>query len=249
MSVVAVTGCSGYIGSRLLRFMDGSDKVSRIIGVDVNPPRYSTDKMESHNMDVRDPALTNLFSLNDVETIVHLAFIVNPLRNDALMHDIDVNGTQNVLEAASRSEVPHVLVASSTTAYGAWPDNPVPLTEEDPVRGMPNYEYARDKTEIDRISQLWAAKHPDRTMTIVRPVSCSLSIRCRTSSPVVESRLPVGSSARRSDGSLMSARAIATRWRSPPESCAGMWWVRPESPTSSRSSLACSWRFRFATPR
>ena len=33
----------------------------------------------------------------------------------------------------------------------------------------PRYEYARDKTEIDRLCQLWAAQHPDRTMTIVRP--------------------------------------------------------------------------------
>jgi UDP-glucose 4-epimerase len=62
-----------------------------------------------------------------------------------------------------------VLVASSTTAYGAWPDNPVPLKEEHPVRGMPNYEYARDKKEIDRMSQLWAAQHSDSCMTIVRP--------------------------------------------------------------------------------
>ena len=29
MSVVAVTGCSGYIGSRLLRFLDESSKVSK----------------------------------------------------------------------------------------------------------------------------------------------------------------------------------------------------------------------------
>jgi UDP-glucose 4-epimerase len=64
---------------------------------------------------------------------------------------------------------PPTLVASSTTAYGAWPDNPVPLTEEHPVRGLPNYEYARDKTEIDRMCQLWAARHPERAMTIVRP--------------------------------------------------------------------------------
>jgi UDP-glucose 4-epimerase len=34
---------------------------------------------------------------------------------------------------------------------------------------MPNYEYARDKTEIDRMCQLWAAQHADRAMTIVRP--------------------------------------------------------------------------------
>jgi UDP-glucose 4-epimerase len=37
------------------------------------------------------------------------------------------------------------------------------------VRGLPAYEYARDKTEIDRLCQLWAAQHPESTMTIVRP--------------------------------------------------------------------------------
>ena len=44
------------------------------------------------------------------------------------------------------------------------------------------------------------------------------------SSPVLESRLPVGSSARMIDGSLTRARAIATRWRWPPESSLGLWW-------------------------
>ncbi len=54
-------------------------------------------------------------------------------------------------------------------AYGAFPDNPVPLTEDDPVRGVAGFSYARDKTESDRLCQLWAARHPDRVMTIVRP--------------------------------------------------------------------------------
>jgi UDP-glucose 4-epimerase len=49
------------------------------------------------------------------------------------------------------------------------PDNPLPLTEEDPVRGVAEFSYARDKTESDRICQLWAARYPERTMTIVRP--------------------------------------------------------------------------------
>src|SRR4030042_1096255 len=97
MSVVALTGCSGYIGSRLLRFMDESEAVSKIIGVDLNPPTYSTTKMDFHRLDVRDPSLTNLFVLNEVEKVVHLAFIVNPMHNDALMHDIDVNGGRNAL--------------------------------------------------------------------------------------------------------------------------------------------------------
>ena len=41
------------------------------------------------------------------------------------------------------------------------------------------------------------------------------------SSLVTLSRLPVGSSASRMDGAFTSARAMATRWRWPPESSLG----------------------------
>src|SRR5919202_7111647 len=103
------------------------------------------------------------------DALVHLAFILNPRHDEHLMYDVDVNGTRNVLEAASLAGTGQVLVASSSTAYGAFPDNPEPITEDDPVRGVAGFSYARDKTESDRICQLWAATHPERTMTIVRP--------------------------------------------------------------------------------
>src|SRR5665811_2216711 len=131
MSVVAMTGCSGYIGSHLLRFMDESADVERIVGVDVNECRYSTPKMEFHKLDVRDPSITDLFIRNGVDTVVHLAFIVNPLHDDALMHDIDVNGARNVLSATSACGAGHLVLASSSSAFGALPDNPEWLTEKD----------------------------------------------------------------------------------------------------------------------
>ena len=55
-----------------------------------------------------------------------------------------------------------------------------------------------------------------------------------TSWPDAASSEAVGSSARTSAGPLTSARAIATRWRWPPESCAGRWWSRSPSPSRSR---------------
>ena len=76
------------------------------------------------------------------------------------MYDVDVNGTHNVLEAAAAAGTGQVLVTSST-AYGAFPDNPVPLTEDDPVRGVAGFSYARDKTESDRSASSGRA-HPDR---------------------------------------------------------------------------------------
>jgi UDP-glucose 4-epimerase len=142
---------------------------AEVVITDVRPPAKALPHTRFVQMDVRDPGMRSLLEAERPDALVHLAFILNPLHDEQRMYSIDVNGTENVLNAAKAAGTPHVLVASSTTAYGAWPDNPVPLAEDDPVRGMPNYAYARDKTEIDRLSQLWAAQNPDRLMTIFRP--------------------------------------------------------------------------------
>src|SRR3954451_11967812 len=59
------------------------------------------------------------------------------------------------------------------------------------------------------------------TRMMVWPAWESSSKMAMISEPVFVSRLPVGSSARISDGLLTSARAMATRWRCPPESSLG----------------------------
>jgi UDP-glucose 4-epimerase len=164
-----ITGGSGYIGSRLVALLADREDTEQIVIADLRPPATAKPKARFVRMDIRDRGMRGLLAAEKPDALVHLAFVLNPMRDERTMYDIDVNGTQNVLDAASEAGVGQLLVASSTTAYGAWPDNPVPLAEESPVRGMPAYEYARDKTEIDRMCQLWAAQHPDRVMTIVRP--------------------------------------------------------------------------------
>ena len=165
-----ITGGSGYIGSRLVGHLSGRPDTEAIVVADVRPPATFRPKTTFAALDVRDKrAVRELFARERPDCVVHLAFLLNPIHDEAAMYDVDVNGTQNVLEAASASGVQQMLVTSSTTAYGAFPDNPVPLTEEDPVRGAPDFSYARDKAESDRLCQLWALEHPERVMTIVRP--------------------------------------------------------------------------------
>jgi UDP-glucose 4-epimerase len=165
-----ITGGSGYIGSRLVDLLSRRDDTERIVIGDLAPPRGYKPKTAFERLDVRDrEGVRSAVVRAKPDVLVHLAFILNPAHDEQLMYDVDVNGTHNVLEAAASAGTPHVLVTSSAVAYGAFPDNPVPLTEEDPVRGVPGFSYARDKTESDRICQLWAAAYPERTMTIVRP--------------------------------------------------------------------------------
>jgi UDP-glucose 4-epimerase len=165
-----ITGGSGYIGSRLVDLLSRREDTERIVICDLAPPKGYKPKTEFERLDVRDgDGVRALLERAKPDALVHLAFILNPSHDEQLMYDIDVNGTHNVLTAASQAGTQQVLVTSSTVAYGAFPDNPEPLTEDDPVRGVSTFSYARDKTESDRLCQLWAANHPDRAMTIVRP--------------------------------------------------------------------------------
>jgi UDP-glucose 4-epimerase len=165
-----ITGGSGYIGSRLVDLLERRDDTEKIVICDVAPPKGYRPHTEYERVDVRDrEAVRSVLERVRPDVLVHLAFILNPSHDEGFAYDVDVNGTHNVLEAAGTVGTRQVLVTTSGTAYGAFPDNSVPLTEDDPVRGVAGFSYARDKTESDRLCQLWAATHPDRVMTIVRP--------------------------------------------------------------------------------
>jgi UDP-glucose 4-epimerase len=165
-----ITGGSGYIGGRLIDELSGREETELIVDVDVKPPPRRWPKTEYVKGDVRDrAAIKGLLESHEIDALVHLAFILNPIRDEAMMYDVDVNGTQAVLQAASETGVKQVLVTSSATAYGAFPDNPKPIAEDWPVRGAPDFSYAKHKADSDRICQLWALENPDAVMTIVRP--------------------------------------------------------------------------------
>jgi UDP-glucose 4-epimerase len=165
-----ITGGAGYIGSRLVDLLSRREETERIVICDLAPPAARRAKTQFERVDVRDrDSVRAVLQSSGADALIHLAFILNPSHDEHFMYDVDVNGTHNVLEAAAAVGTQQVLVTSSSSAYGAFPDNPVPITEDDPVRGVPSFAYARDKTESDRLCQLWAAAHPDRVMTIVRP--------------------------------------------------------------------------------
>jgi UDP-glucose 4-epimerase len=165
-----ITGGAGYIGGRLIDELSERDETELIVIVDVNPPKRQWPKTQFVKGDVRDRhAIQGLLEQHKIDALVHLAFILNPIHDEATMYDVDVNGTQMVLAAAAEAGTQQVLVTTSATAYGAFPDNPKPIAEDWPVRGAPDFSYAKDKADADRICQLWALEHPDRVMTIVRP--------------------------------------------------------------------------------
>ena len=164
--VVAVTGVSGFLGQRLLPLLDASPHVDRIVGLDIRDPARRARKLEFHRVDVLGTDLTPYF--RDVSSIVHLAAAMGPLPDDALFTRVNVDGTRRVIEAATATGVMKIVRPSSTAVYGAWANNPVPISEDAPLRPSPAYLPAMVDGECERLLAEWASAAPGRTATRLR---------------------------------------------------------------------------------
>jgi nucleoside-diphosphate-sugar epimerase len=60
---------------------------------------------------------------------------------------------------------------SSAMVYGAWPNNPVPLTEDAPMRPNPGFAYATAKAESERLALEWRESNADARLAVLRPVT------------------------------------------------------------------------------
>jgi UDP-glucose 4-epimerase len=136
MTKIAITGCSSRFARVLLPLLQQDPEIEQIVGIDLTPPAQPYEKLQFHQRDIRSPGLGELFA--NCDTMVHLAFIVTrpyaiPLQEAA---SINLEGTWNACRAAAEAGVRKLVVSSSIAAYGILPDNPVPLTEDHPLRGL-----------------------------------------------------------------------------------------------------------------
>ncbi|MGZ4144843.1 MAG: SDR family oxidoreductase [Actinomycetota bacterium] len=166
MGTVAVTGLAGYLGQRVLGRLESDTAVERVIGVDVEEPPTGSPKLEFHQMDVRDARLGKTFV--GVDTVVHLAFQHDPIRDEARMRSVNVDGTTNVFDAAAATGVRKIIYPSSAVVYGAHPDNDFPLTESSPLRANEDFAFAAHKLAIERMIEGFRSVHPDIVVTVFR---------------------------------------------------------------------------------
>lgn len=167
MSTVAVTGANSAIGRALIARLDGARSVTRILAVDLDEPDMPVAKLEFRTTDVRDPLLGN--ALRGTDVVVHLAARCGPMRDEDTMFARNVHGTRNLLGAAGQLGVTKVVHLSSAAVYGAHPDNPVPLTEEAPLRANPDFGYGYQQLLSEELVAEWSEAHPDATVTVLRP--------------------------------------------------------------------------------
>jgi len=127
---ILITGGAGFIGSNLVRHLLTRPTTEQVKVIDdlssgLRENLVGLDVVFDEATILDYPTL--LDASHGTDAIVHLAAIGSVPRSVAQprpTHDANITGTLNVLEAAREAGVPHVIVASSSSVYGANPDLP-----------------------------------------------------------------------------------------------------------------------------
>ncbi|MGH3665111.1 MAG: NAD-dependent epimerase/dehydratase family protein, partial [Egibacteraceae bacterium] len=169
MTTVAVTGAGGYTAGPLLARLEADASVTRILAVDVVEPQMPPGKLEFRAADIRDSLLA--VALDGADVVVHLAMTPGPSPAEDTMFAVNVHGTRNLLEAVSKSGARRLVHVSSGAVYGAHAENPVPLTEDAPLRANADFSWAYHHLLAEELVAEFAAGHPDTTVVVLRPVT------------------------------------------------------------------------------
>lgn len=170
MTGVVVTGAAGGIGRRVVAELAADPAVERVVALDVAPvPRPPESAVEVHRADVATADLGPMVA--GAGTVVHLAFDSRTERGGRRPERVNVDGTRRVLAAATEAGVDHVVLLSAAAVYGAWPNNPVPITEAVSLRPNPDFAFAVQHAQAEHLVDDWRLGGDDRTAAVLRPAT------------------------------------------------------------------------------
>lgn len=163
---VVVTGGAGFIGANLCRHLAGrGDEVVALddlsTGREANLDGVSAELVVGSFLD--DSLLRR--TIAGADAIVHLGArpsVPRSIADPVASHEINATGTLRVLEAARELSDPLVIVASSSSVYGA---NPV-LPKVETMTAMPMSPYAVSKLASEQYALAWQDSFGMRTLAL-----------------------------------------------------------------------------------
>ncbi len=138
-----ITGGAGFLGINLTRYL--LKKGHQVVILDFADFDYHDvqDQVTVIKGDIRDKNKVRR-SMENIDIVVHCAAAL-PLYNKRDILSTDIDGTENILEAAEINGVKRVIHISSTAVYGIPKHHPI--MEEDILTGVGAYGMAKIKAE------------------------------------------------------------------------------------------------------
>jgi nucleoside-diphosphate-sugar epimerase len=165
---VVVIGATGNAGTSLLDALAREDQVTEVVGLARRIPNAHIPKVSWRSADISDHNTDLVGLMRNADCVVHLAWLIQPSRDESVTHATNVEGSQRVFYAVAEAGVPALVYASSVGAYAPGPKDR-PVDESWPTTGIETSFYSRHKAAVERILDSFEAAHPEVRVVRLRP--------------------------------------------------------------------------------
>jgi nucleoside-diphosphate-sugar epimerase len=172
---VAVADACSVPGTQVLAALATQARRTRALAVPVgiDTQRGSVAAAEWRLADSTSPAVAGV--LRGVDVLVWVAASADLQSSLAVRaaarRERVVRTAQTLVTAAAASGVGRFVAVTSAKVYGASPDNPVPLAEDAPLRGVPDDGVVGDLLAVEGVLDEARRTHPGLAVTVVRPAA------------------------------------------------------------------------------
>ncbi len=149
-----------------MRALSADPGVKSIVGVARRVPGPDVAKVEWVRADVTSSRLVPI--LEGADAAIHLAWAIQPSRDDIALRATNVDGTVRVLDAISKARVTTLVYASSVGAYSAGPKDRQ-VDESWSTDGISTSFYSRHKAEVESILDEFERGEPGVRIVRLRP--------------------------------------------------------------------------------
>lgn len=165
---VLITGVSNPLGAEVARRL--ASQVPYLFGCDVADPVSALEEMDFVHADTRLSVIAKLIRQLHIDTVVHLAVMVDSPHDERSIHETDVIGTMNMLVGCSTpaSPVRKLVVKSSQAIYGAGPSGPSFYSEEMTNGDRFASGVTRDLLEMEQLVTEFALRTDECDVTVLR---------------------------------------------------------------------------------
>lgn len=167
-----VTGISGGLAQRVAQLLMNDGE--HVVGVDYRSVDGIAEQMpglSTYRASYVKTAIEDVFRRHEISAILHLGRVGNLSEDKEKRFELNVIGSQKLMNLAIQHGATKLVVLSTFHIYGAHPRNHVPISEDDPLRAGPDFPEIADAIQLDNMATTWIYKHPAVRTIVLRPTN------------------------------------------------------------------------------
>jgi UDP-glucose 4-epimerase len=172
MATALITGMAGGLAHLVAEKLRGNGHT--VVGVDYRPIPPLPPALEGikvYRANYNKTAIEDVFRSHTFDAVLHLGRVGNLKESMGKRFDLNVVGSQKIMNLCVQHGVKSSVVLSTFHIYGAHPANHIPISEDEPLRAGPDFPQLADAIQLDNMATTWVWRHPEVVTTVLRPTN------------------------------------------------------------------------------